>query len=125
MSEQTTTTTATTKPEIKLPGKEDLREVPKDTKEDGIVIDVSIKSWKEIITDPEKLTRFKNPDALQVIVKYDVKGFIREEKFNYDEKPTTTSMLGRYIVKYDTPTVGQKIRVDFDEDGHSSIILAK
>lgn len=116
--------TRITEKETPLPSKKDLREVPKDVKEDGIVIDVSIKSWKDIITNPERLKKFKNPDDLQIIIKFEVKGFIREEKFNYDRNPTTTSRLGRYILRYDTPEVGQKIRVDFDEKGNSKILVA-
>ena len=110
-----------------LPTKNDLRELPNNKAIESIVLSVEIKTWRELITDPKILDKFKegDRDSPQVIVKYESEGWLREEKFFYQENPTTTSRLGRYIVRYDTPVVGQKIQVDWDADSKPSILLAK
>ncbi len=109
-----------------MPTKKDLREVPMDCKEDGIIVNVETKTWREMLK-PESLEKFKeeNRDDLQIILTYDVKGFLRTEKFYYTKEPTNTSRLGRYLIKYEEIKVGTKIRVDFDEEGKSNIILGK
>jgi len=108
-----------------IPSKEDLRKVPANETVEATIVDVDVKSWRELIENPDTLAKFKDPEALQLIVKYDAKGFIREEKFFYSEKPTTTSKLGRFLLRYDTPEVAKKIMVDFDSEGKSEILLAK
>ncbi len=113
--------------QYKLPTKNDLRVVPKNKTIESTVVSVEIKTWRELITDPKILDKFKEEDrdTPQVIVKYDSQGFIREEKFTFLETPTTTSKLGRYMVRYDTPEVGQKIQVDWDGERKPSILIAK
>ena len=112
--------------ELQIPTKKDLRKVPMDCKEDGVIVNVETKTWREILK-PESLEKFKeeNRDDLQIILTYDVKGFLRTEKFYYTEKTPSTTRLGRYLSKYDEIKVGSKVRVDFDDEGRSSIILGK
>lgn len=111
--------------ETKLPGKSDLREVPKNRTIESVVTKVEVKTWRELIEDPKVLEKFSDPDAKQIIVTYESEGFSRDEKFNFMEKPTTTSRLGRYIVRYDTPKVGQTISVDWDSESKPTILIAK
>ena len=107
-----------------IPSKEDLKEVPKNKAIEAIVLSVEVKTWREIIS-PEKIDKFDNPNEPQIIITFEADGIKRNEKYKFEEKPFTTSKLGRYIVRYDKPTVGQKITVDFDGDGKSEILLAK
>ena len=113
--------------QYKLPTKDDLRELPKNKAIESIVLSVEIKTWRELITDPATLEKFKEEDrdTPQVVIKYESEGWSREEKFFYQENPTTTSKLGRYIVRYDTPVAGQKIQVDWDAESKPTILLAK
>lgn len=110
--------------ENQLPTIKDVREVPKNDVVDAAVIDIKVKTWRDIIS-AEKIDKFDNPDEEQIIVKYEAAGFIREEKFRNDKNPTTTSRTGRYLVRYSEFKIGQIIKVDFDNDGKSSILLAK
>jgi len=110
--------------ENKLPTKNDVREVPKNDVIEAIVIDIQVKTWKELISK-DKIDKFDNPEEEQIIVKYDAKGFIREEKFKNEANPTTTSKTGRYLVRYEEFKIGQKVKVDFDNEGKSTILLAK
>lgn len=107
-----------------LPTKNDVREVPRNDVVDATVIDIQVKTWRDIISK-DKIDKFDNPEEEQIIVKYDAQGFVREEKFRNDTNPTTTSKTGRYLVRYDEFKVGQTIKVDFDNEGKSSILLAK
>lgn len=109
---------------LNLPTKENLRQVPKDEIVDATVINLEVKTWRDFIS-ADKLEKFDNPDEKLIFVKYDYNGFIREEKFAYHETPTTTSRLGRYLVKYDKFEIGSQIKVQFDEEGKSNIVLAK
>jgi len=111
--------------EYKIPTKDDLKQIPADEVVDAVVIEITIQTWKERLT-ADKLSKFKEEDhdKPQVFVKYDCSGIIRDDALNYSEQPTTNSHLGKYMLKYDNfPTVGDKIKVDFDKDSKAKIRL--
>jgi len=113
--------------EYKIPTMDDLKEIPKDCIQEGIVIDVDIKTWRELL-NPEALEKFKeeNRDQTQVVITYEVSEIKRDDKLGYYEKPATNSKLGRYMIKYNKfPQAGDKIKIQFDGEGYTNILLAK
>lgn len=113
-----------TQKELKIPTEKDLRAIPQDETVKAIVIDIQPSTWEEITIDEEKKKKLKNPTGNVLRVKYEANGFIREDIFPYTENPTTTSKYGRYIEKYGDFALAQEVKVFFDEEGHSEIILA-
>jgi len=113
-----------------IPTMDDIRKLPVDKKVDGIIIDVDIKTWREII-HPDKLDLFNkdgkdNRDQAMVVVTYEVEGFKRDAKYPHHEKPTSKSPLGRFMIKYDAyPKVGMKVIIDFDEESKPTLLVAK
>lgn len=110
---------------INIPKAKDLKVIPKDETLDAIVVDLEVKTWSELTKDPEKRKNLREPEGTVLIVKYDAAGFIRTDNFPFTENPTTTSRYGKYIEKYGEFEVGQKVKVLFDEDGRSDILLPK
>lgn len=113
--------------ERKTPTMQDLRKVPTDEIVETTIIEVTLQTWRDKVKDIEK-TKFKEEDYDKeiVTVKFDYDGFIRDETYYFSENPTTTSQLGRYMVKYDKfPEVGDKIKVFFDQDGKTKVVVAK
>lgn len=115
-----------------LPTRKDLKVIPKDETKDAVIVDLEISTWGEITKDEEKKKKLKNPDDKVLLIKYDVDGLIRRDMLPIRDNPTTSSKYGRFIVKYDTennpefkPIVGMKVKVLFDADGNSDILLAK
>lgn len=109
--------------EYKLPTKDDVKRVPTDKKVKGIVIDVQVKKWSDFIP-ADKLHKFKEPDELNIFVKYESEGFTREDTIKYFEQPKSTWHLGKFIDKYgDSPKVGMEVVIDWDSKGHSSIVV--
>jgi len=111
----------------KIPTKEDIVETPRNKTIEVVITNVDIKTWEEIITDPETLKKFKNPKADQLIIYYEnaAEGIKGNENFGFFEKPTDASKLGRFLKVYDRAEVGVKIQVYFDIEGKSSILIAK
>ena len=121
-----------TEEKLNLPGTQDLKAIPKDETIDAIVIELEIKTWKEITQNEDKRKNLRNPDGQVLLVKYDADGLIRQDIFPFSEKPTTNSRYGRFLLKYAAdnnsnfkPYVGMKIKVLFDEAGNSDIIIKK
>jgi len=113
--------------DYKIPSVKDLKELPKDVILPAVVIGVDIKTWREILS-PESLDKFdeESRDQAQVIVTYECQGYRRDDKFSYYEQPSTGSKLGRYMVKYDKfPQVADEIKVQFDDEGRSTIVIKK
>ena len=110
---------------VKLPTKADVKTLPKNQTLDAVIIDVEIKTWREIIADNTKLLKFENPDQQMIVVKYDVQGIILSETFPYNENPSDRSKLGRFLNRYEDIQVGNKILVDFDAESKANILLAK
>lgn len=119
---------------FKLPGKNDLREVPSNKTIESVVVDVKVTNWLEILgsdklIEEQKKGNFENSEKqIIVVVKTDSQGFIREEKFTlYPEvAPTNRSKYGKFVTRYDkAPEVGMKVQVDFDGEGKSQILLSK
>ena len=113
--------------ERKIPTLEDLKKVPADEIVEAVIIDVKLHTWREKVKDIEN-TKFKEEDYDKEIVtiKFDYNGFIRDETYYFSEEPTTTSQLGRFMVKYgEYPKIGAKVKVFFDEDSKSKIVVKK
>jgi len=111
--------------DYKIPEVKDLKELPKDVILPAVIIGVDIKTWREILS-PESLAKFdeNSVDQPQVIVTYESQGYRRDDKFTYYEQPSTGSKLGRYMVKYDKfPEIGDEIKVQFDDEGRSNIVI--
>ena len=111
--------------QYKIPTLKDLKEIPKDTVVDAVIVDVIIQTWKEKL-DSETLKKFKqeNHNQAQVFIKYDCTGIIREDSYTFYEEPPTNSKLGKFMLKYNGfPETNTKIRVDFDKDSKSRIRL--
>ena len=111
--------------ELNIPKEKDLKVIPKDKTLDGVVLALEVKTWNELTKDDDKRKKLKNPDGKVLRVLYEVSGFKRNESFPFTDNPTTSSRYGRYIVKYGDYTIGQVIKVQFDGEGDSLIILAK
>lgn len=114
-----------TQQELNIPKLQDLKVIPKDETLDAVVIDLDVQTWEQLTKDNEKKKNLRDPDGKVLIVKYDAAGFIRSDNFPFTENPTNTSRYGRFIEKYGDFKVGQKIKVLFDEDGKSDILLPK
>ncbi len=111
---------------LNIPKQKDLKVIPKDTIVDAVVIDLEETTWKDLTKDATKAKNLKNPDGCVLIVRYDAQGFIRNDTFPFELGQTTsTSRFGRYCEKYGDFTIGQKIKVQFDEEGKSEIVLPK
>lgn len=111
--------------ELNIPKQIDLKAIPKDDIIEGIIINLEVKTWNDITKDETKRKNLKNPDGKVLFVKYEVDELIRENKFPFTEKPTTNSKYGRFIIKYGDFAIGQKIKIQFDSDGYTEIIVAK
>ena len=118
--------------ELNIPTRKDLKEIPTEVEIDAVIIDLLKTTWADITKDPEKKVNLTNPTGEVLIIKYEAGGFIRQDIFPLSSNPTTKSKYGRYIVQYDTknnpdfkPSVGDKIKVFFDAEGKSDIVLAK
>lgn len=111
--------------ELDIPKKEDLKVIPKDEILQGVVLELDVKTWYELTKDETKKKNLKDPDGKVLKVFYEVDGFKRNESFPFTDNPTTTSRYGRFIVKYGNFAVGQTIKVQFDDEGKSTIIIAK
>ncbi len=111
--------------ELNIPKKDDLKVIPKDEILEAIVLELEVKTWYELTKDETKKKNLKTPDGKVLKMLYEADGFKRYESFPFTEKPTTASRYGRFIVKYGDFAVGQKVKAQFDDEGKSSIILAK
>jgi len=116
-----------------LPTKDDLRKVPSNETIESAVVNVEVTSWLEILGAEKLLEEQQKGNFEQaekqvvVVVKTDSNGFLRDEKFYFfnDIAPTNRSKYGKYVERYGVPVVGQKVFVDFDNEGKSTILLAK
>ena len=67
----------------------------------------------------------KNPDGEIVIITYEADGWKGQQVYATSSNPSTTSFLGRFIVKYESgPKPGMKIKVDFNDEGFTKIRIA-
>ena len=106
--------------------KNQIKDVPKDTIQDGIVIAIDKCNWKMIVP-ADKLHKFENPDEEVLVVKYETKyndsNLKGEDTIRYYAEPFPNSNLGKFLTKYDNLEVGSKVKVTFDGNGFSSIKL--
>lgn len=121
-----------TEKNLDIPSQKDLIEIPKDETSDATIVDLTLKTWAEITKDEEKKKKLQDPNGKVLEIKYDAKGFIRQDVFPIPEKVTTASKYGRFLIKYNTanepdfkPTIGMQIKVLFDGEGKTNIIIAK
>ncbi len=111
--------------EIKnIPKKEDLMVIPKDETLEATIVDLEVKTWLDITQDQTKRTNLRDPEGTVLVVKYDAAGLIRQDIFPFSKNPTTTSRYGRFIEKYGDFKISQTIKVQFNEDGNSDIIIS-
>lgn len=111
--------------ELNIPKQEDLKVIPKDETLSAIVLELEVKTWTDITKDELKKSKLKDPQGKVLIMSYEAAGFKRGAIFPFTDNPTTSSRYGRYIVKYGDFKVGQEIKVQFDAEGDSEVILAK
>lgn len=104
--------------------KNQVIKVPKDTVLDGVIVDIEKTTWANII-DPEKLSKFDEPnqEILRIKYEYQYEGNVltSNESFKYYEKPMANSKLGKFLNKYETLKVGVSIKIDIDGNGFPSI----
>ena len=120
---------------LDIPTQADLLKVPKDTTTDAVVIDLEVKTLLEVTKDETKKKNLKNPEQKMLKVRYESAGFRREDSFflqEPDKQLTDGSKYGRLMTKYNLdndptfkPFVGMKVKVLWDDKGHSEIMLAK
>jgi len=110
---------------LNIPKQTDLKVIPKDATVDAVVVDLEVRTWIEITKDEEKKKNLRDPEGKVLCLKYDAAGFLRNEIFPFSENPTNTSRYGRYITKYGDFELKQTIKVLFDDEGKSNIILGK
>ena len=115
---------------LELPQAKDLNQIPKDETSKAIIIDLVLTTWKEMTQDPVKKATASDEPVLKII--YEAKGFKRNQAFGLPAFLTNASKYGRFIEKYNVkedpefqPTVGMVIKVFFDGEGKSNIIIAK
>jgi len=104
----------------------DVIKSPKDTVLRGKVISAEKTTWRKII-DPDKISKFDEPDKDIIQVKYEVEfegtNISGSDTMAYFEKPMSNSKMGKYLEKYGSFEVGQDISVDFDDKGYSKLRL--
>lgn len=104
--------------------KTDVVSSPKDSVQDAIIIEANKTTWAEII-DPEKISKFEEPDKEIVQVKYEVlyegRHIKGEDTLNYFDKPMDNSRLGQFLLKYETFDAGTKIKIVYDSKGIGKI----
>ena len=117
---------------LNIPTQKEVIEVPKDETANAIIVDLQIKTWLEITKDETKKKNLKDPNGRVLEIKYDANGIIRHDIFPIPEKVTTASRYGRYLIKYNIendldfkPSIGDKIKVFFDGESRSNILIAK
>lgn len=118
--------------ELNIPTQKDLIKIPKDESANAVIIELKIKTWSEITKDETKKKNLTDPNGKVLEIKYDAAGIIRHDIFPIPERITTSSRYGRFCIKYNIdnydgfrPSIGMKIKVFFDGDGRSSILIAK
>lgn len=107
-----------------LPRLTDVIQLPKDTTEDATVLSVTQETWTQHLNE-EQVKKFKDPDVMQVFVKYETQesGFVGEDSLRHYEKPTSGTKLGKYLNKYGDFEVGQQIKILWDGNSKPSIML--
>ena len=104
--------------------KKDVLSSPKDSIHDAIILEANKTTWAEII-DPEKISKFEEPDKEIIQIKYEVayegRHIKGEDTFNYYEKPMDNSKTGQYLNKYEKFDVGTKIKIVYDSKGMGKI----
>jgi len=111
-----------------LPTKEDVKQTPKDSIEEGIIIETKQTTWKEhlsieAINNFNKSDKTKEGDENNKIIVIDYEPGPGEEIYNYYDKPSDKSKVGRFLNKYDSLEPGTKIKVKYDGEGHKTILL--
>lgn len=108
---------------------EDVVETPKDEKLEADVQEVAVLSKAEAynLEDGEEPKHGERDDrVIQVtaICEKDGREYRCTDSFQYYERPTSRSDLGKYITKYGQPPHdGQEVTVDWDGEGLPSIAL--
>lgn len=103
----------------------DIVASPKDEILEAYIVKVERGLLSEFI--PDKVhAKFDNleQDTLQIYFEYKFNDKVLSsvDRISFYEEPSEHSKLAKYIRKYETsPTVGQKIKVEFNTDGFSSI----
>lgn len=104
--------------------KKDVISSPKDEILDAVIIEANKTTWAEII-DPEKISKFEEPNKEIVQIKYEVlyegRHIKGEDTFNYFDKPMDNSKLGLYLNKYESFEPSTKIRIVYDSKGIGKI----
>lgn len=104
--------------------KKDVVSSPKDSMQEAVIIEANKTTWAEII-DPEKISKFEEPNKEIVQIKYEVlyegRHIKGEDTFNYFEKPMDNSKLGMYLNKYESFDAGTKIKIIYDSKGLGKI----
>jgi len=115
---------------MELPKAKDIKQIPKDVTAKAIIIDLELTTWKDLTKDEERKKTASEKPALKIT--YDASGFIRHDVFGLPDTLTNASNYGRFVEKYNIdedpefePKVGMEIKVLFDSDGNSDIIIAK
>jgi len=115
---------------MELPKAKDIKQIPKDETSKAIIVDLELTTWKAITKDEVKKKTASDDPVLKII--YDANGFIRNDVFGLPAILTNASKYGRFVEKYNVddnpdfePKVGMEIKVLFDSEGKSNIIIAK
>lgn len=107
--------------------KSQVVEIPKDVILDGIVVDVLLTTWRELLDNEESIKKFNNPDQQIVNIKFECKHedkiFKGTQNLTYDSNPSSNSKLGKFLNKYETLEAGTKIKVLYDGEGYPEIKL--
>ena len=104
--------------------KKDVVQSPKDLVLNGTIIEANKTTWREII-NPDKISKFDEPDKEIVQIKYEVlydethlKG---EDTFAYYPQPMANSKLGLFLNKFESFEPGTQIKVVYDSQGFGKI----
>jgi len=110
--------------------KDSVVDSPKDTILDGVVTEISeVTTWREHLTaqgNEKSIDKFPNPDQEIVHISYETAGedAIRGvDTVAYYEKPRDRSKLGKLLKKYGDLKEGTPVKIQFDGEGYSSIVV--
>lgn len=110
-----------------IPVRNDVIETPKDQTYDGTITKITVTTWREHLKDrPESLEKFaeKDRDKKIIYIEYTTAaGLLGNQTIRYYAKPSDRSVLGKFLIKYNQLLIGTPVKVHFDGEGNSSILV--
>ena len=104
-----------------------VKESPKDVKLDGVIIKIDKGILREFLPENIDLTNWEGLDNETLLIHFETKFEDRTiggtDRLTFYEEPLSNSKLGKFLQKYDELKVAQRIKINFNGKGYSSILL--